>query len=186
MLMVMELKTVLMIVHSPLGLRPLTVKDVLTPMLMGIPTPHSIGVLRMVQMLSSTKLPNGETKMVMDTAITMNSGTTTLMAVQFSLVLLQVTALGALTPIQIHFHLPIWDGRHWTERTVVQVYMDHQVETEMVALMKMEIPTATLTQAVATVQFGLFPMALMRSLETIRNGRMTMVMDSETIPLLPP
>ena len=64
--MVMELKTVLMIVHSPLGLRPLTVKDVLTPMLMGIPTPHSIGVLRMVQMLSSTKLPNGETKMVMD------------------------------------------------------------------------------------------------------------------------
>ena len=66
--MVMELKTVLMIVHSPLGLRPLTVKDVLTPMLMGIPTPQTIGVLRMVQMLSSTKLPNGETKMVMDTA----------------------------------------------------------------------------------------------------------------------
>ena len=108
------------------------------------------------------------------------------MAVQFRLVLLQVTAMGALTPIQIPFHLPTWDGRYRTERTVVQVCMDHQVETEQVALMKMEIPTATLTQAVATVQFGLFPMALMRSLKTIRNGRMAMVMDSETIPHLPP
>ena len=70
--------------------------------------------------------------------------------------------------------------------TVVRASLESQVQTERDALMRTVTPTATLTQAVLMVPFGLSQMALMRSSETLRNGTTPTVMDSETSHLLPP
>jgi hypothetical protein len=75
-------------------------------------------------------------------------------------------------------------GSHPMAPTVVRVYLELQVETETVVLMKTATRTVTPTQAAPMAQFGWLATEPMHSLVMLRNGMIPTAMDTVIIHLL--